>query len=319
MSTDRSSFRLAVHGGVGTIRKQDMTATQEEAYRAALTAALRAGYDVLAAGGPSVDAVTAAVVVLEDSPLFNAGRGAVFTDAGTNELDAALMDGRTLQAGAVANVTHIRNPITLARLVMAYSTHVMLCGAGAEAFAQLHAVEMVPERYFFTERRWSELQAAQAAEQRSDAGATTPPARRDTGHGTVGAVALDVHGNLAAGTSTGGTTNKRWGRIGDAPIIGAGTYATNAACAVSATGTGEFFIRNVVAYDICARMLYRAQPLATAATDVIMTTLAAQHGDGGLIAVDGAGNVAMPFNTEGMYRGYVGPDGRTVVKIYRDE
>jgi beta-aspartyl-peptidase (threonine type) len=311
---------LVVHGGAGTILRKDMTPAEDSAYRAAITAAIRAGYDVLSTGGTSVDAVTAVVIALEDSPLFNAGKGAVFTNAGTNELDAAIMDGRTLRAGAVTGVTHIRNPITLARLVMEKSRHVMLDGAGAEAFAELHGMPMVPQDYFFTQRRWDDLRKVQAAEETSGlAGMEAMRRQLNEHHGTVGAVALDVHGDLAAGTSTGGLTNKRWGRIGDSPIIGAGTYANNASCAVSATGTGEYFIRNVVAHDIGARVQYAGQSLENAADAVVMRELVAQHGDGGVIAVDKDGNIAMPFNTEGMYRGYVVPSGMITVKIYSDE
>lgn len=303
-SSPHPAFLLVVHGGAGTIRRADLTPADDSAYRSVMTQAIRAGYDVLHAGGSSLDAVTATITVLEDSPLFNAGKGAVFTNAGTIELDAALMDGTGLAAGAVAGVKHIKNPINLARLVMERSPHLLLAGAGAEAFATEQGVPLVPQSYFFTERRWKELERARAA----------PP----TEHGTVGAVALDRHGRLAAGTSTGGLTNKRWGRIGDSPIIGAGTYAS-ARCAVSGTGVGEYFIRNVVAYDICARMLYKGESVAEAADAVVMKKLVTQGGEGGVIALDRAGHFAMPFNSEGMYRGYVGPDGRIVVKIYGDE
>jgi len=281
-----------------------MTPAQDSAYRAALRQAIRAGSDVLRANGAALDAVAAAINVLEDSPLFNAGKGAVFTNAGTVELDAAIMDGTGLRAGAVAGVKHIKNPINLARLVMDKSAHVLLAGDGAEAFANEQGMPLVPQSYFYTERRRRELERAKAAQGKQ--------------HGTVGALALDQQGRIAAGTSTGGLANKRWGRIGDSPIIGAGTYA-NSGCAVSGTGVGEFFMRNVVAYDICARMLYRGESLAAAADSVIMGKLAAQGGDGGVIALDKDGHIAMPFNTEGMYRGYVGPDGNIVVKIYGDE
>ena len=302
----RPQFMLVVHGGAGTIRRQDMTPAQDSAYRATLTQAIRAGYDVLRGGGASLDAVTAVITVLEDSPLFNAGKGAVFTNAGTVELDAAIMDGSALRAGAVAGVKHIKNPITLARLVMERSPHVMLAGDGAEAFAKEQGVTLVPQSYFYTERRARELERIKAAE-----------AKRRT-QGTVGAAALDQQGRLAAGTSTGGTANKRWGRIGDSPIIGAGTYASDA-CAVSATGAGEYFIRNVVAHDICARLRYAHESLEQAAREVVLEELVAQHGDGGVIALDKDGHFTMPFNTEGMYRGSVGPDGQIVVKIYKDE
>ncbi len=296
-------FLLVVHGGAGTIRRAEMTPAQDSAYRAKLTQAIRAGYDVLRGGGTSLDAVIATITVLEESPLFNAGRGAVFTNAGTNELDAAIMDGASVRAGAVAGVQHIKHPIALARLVMERSAHVLLAGDGAEAFAKEQGMALVPRSYFFTQRRWDELQRAKAAVKV---------------HGTVGAVALDQAGRLAAGTSTGGLTNKRWGRIGDSPIIGAGTYASGS-CAVSGTGVGEYFMRNVVAYDICARMLYRGETLAAAADSVIMRKLVAQGGEGGVIALDRDGHFVMTFNSEGMYRGHVGPDGQIVVRIYRDE
>jgi beta-aspartyl-peptidase (threonine type) len=296
-------FLLVVHGGAGTIRRAEMTPAQDSAYRVKVTQALRAGYDVLRGGGTSLDAVIATITLLEESPLFNAGWGAVFTNAGTNELDAAIMDGASLRAGAVAGVRHIKHPIALARLVMERSGHVLLAGAGAEAFATEQGMALVPQSYFFTQRRWDELQRAKAAAKV---------------HGTVGAVALDQAGRLAAGTSTGGITNKRWGRIGDSPIIGAGTYAS-ASCAVSATGVGEYFMRNVVAHDICARVLYKGETLAAAADSVIMGKLVAQGGEGGVIALDRDGHFVMTFNSEGMYRGQVGPDGQIVVRIYRDE
>jgi L-asparaginase / beta-aspartyl-peptidase len=254
------------------------------------------------------------VIVMEDDSLFNAGRGAVFTAEGTNELDASIMDGRDLDAGAVAGVTRVRNPITLARLVMEESRHVMLAREGAETFGQEHGVELVPESYFYTERRWRALEQARDAER----GQSSAPAPQGLGLGTVGAVALDRDGNLAAGTSTGGMTNKRFGRIGDSPIIGAGTYASNDSCAVSATGHGEYFIRNVVAYDVCARLEYTGASLEDAAREVVMERLVEQGATGGIIAVDAHGNIAMPFNTEGMYRGTIGPDGRAVVRIWED-
>jgi L-asparaginase / beta-aspartyl-peptidase len=322
-----TGFGMVIHGGAGTITRGSMTAELEAQYRAALEEALQAGYAVLSGGGTSLDAVEAAVRILEDQPLFNAGRGAVFTSEGRNELDAAIMDGRTLQAGAIAGVTRVRNPISLARLVMERSPHVMMIREGAEVFGGEHDVEMVDPSYFFTENRWNSLRRALEAEGRPI------PARPDGANGqhdprvhdhdadhrfgTVGAVALDRHGNLAAATSTGGMTNKRFGRVGDVPIIGGGTYA-NPRCAVSATGHGEFFIRNVVAHDICARMEYMNIPLERAAHDVVMGRLVEQGGDGGIIAMDAQGNYTMPFNSAGMYRGYVGADGRTSVAIYRD-
>ncbi len=310
-------FLLVVHGGAGTIPRSEMTPRLEAAYRSTLAESLRAGHAVLAAEDTSVDAVNAAVNVLEDSPLFNAGRGAAFTSAGTNEMDAAIMEGRTLRAGAVAAVTHIRNPIDLARLVMERSSHVLLGGEGAEAFAREQGMELVPQSYFFTERRWESMRRARAAEE-----AGLPVARLgrpDERHGTVGAVALDVHGDLAAGTSTGGLTNKHPGRIGDSPIIGAGTYASNEGCAVSATGTGEDFMRGVVAYDICARVRYLGQSVREAAEHVVGRVLVERGGEGGVIALGRDGSFAAPFNTPGMYRGWTGPDGRITVHIYDDE
>ncbi len=302
----RPSFMLVVHGGAGSIARGDLTPPEDSAYRATLTEAIHRGYDVLRQGGASLDAVQAVITVLEDSPLFNAGKGAVLTNVGTVELDASIMDGGRLRAGAVAGVQHIKNPILLARLVMDRSPHVLLAGAGAEAFAKEQGMALVPQSYFYTERRRRELKRVQEAE------------HGERAHGTVGAVALDQAGRLAAGTSTGGIANKRWGRIGDSPIVGAGTYA-NDRCAVSGTGVGEYFIRNVTAHDICARMAYTGVSLEQAARDVVMTELARQGGDGGVIALDSDGRFTMPFNTEGMFRGYAGPDGQIVVKIYKDE
>lgn len=292
---------LVMHGGAGTITREDMTAEREAEYRAKLTEALTAGHAVLEGGGSALDAVVAAITILEDSPLFNAGKGAVFTADGTHSLDASIMDGATLQAGAVAGVTTVKNPITLARRVLEESQHVFLSGAGAEAFARAQGLEVVEPEYFYTEYRWQQLQRAQAEEVM----------------GTVGVVALDRAGTLAAGTSTGGTTNKRWGRIGDSPVIGAGTYAGEG-CGVSGTGLGEYFIRNVVAYDICARVRYQGVTLAEAAHGVIMERLEAQEPEtGGVIALDGAGHVVTTFNTPGMYRGWIGANGEAVTAIYR--
>jgi beta-aspartyl-peptidase (threonine type) len=303
---------LVVHGGAGVVRRE-MTAERERAARADLQQALAAGYAVLQSGGSSLDAVQQAIVVLEDSPLFNAGKGAVFNHDGKNELDASIMDGASLRAGAIANVHRIKNPIVLARAVLAQSEHVMLIGAGAEAFAASVGMELVDPAYFYTESRWQALQQAIEAERhaRNDAG-TTPH------HGTVGAVALDGHGNLAAGTSTGGMTNKRFGRVGDSPIIGAGTYA-DARCAVSATGWGEYFIRATVARDICARVEFRGDAIAAAADEVVLGVVPRLGGDGGVIALDRHGNIATPFNTDGMFRGFVDRAGTMHVAIYPDE
>jgi beta-aspartyl-peptidase (threonine type) len=307
-----TSTALVIHGGAGTMQRSDITPALERDIRAALDAALDAGDAVLKDGGAALDAVAAAVAVLEDSPHFNAGKGAVFTAEGRNELDAAIMDGATLRAGAVAGVRRIRNPIHLARAVMDRSKHVMLTGDGAEAFARSVGIDLVKPRYFHTERRWQQLQDARA---RESAGAQLLPASAN--FGTVGAVARDVHGHLAAATSTGGMTNKRWGRVGDAPIIGAGTYA-NARCGVSATGWGEFFIRLSVAHDICARMEYRGDSIGTASNDVVMMRVPDLGGDGGVIAMDADGNIAMPFNTGGMYRAWINTDGTRGTAIFRD-
>ncbi|MGV3523235.1 MAG: isoaspartyl peptidase/L-asparaginase family protein [Candidatus Sericytochromatia bacterium] len=297
---------LAIHGGAGTWEKVKMTPERRKTYEHDLTQALQAGYAVLKTGGSSLDAVEASVRVLEDSPLFNAGKGAVFTHDGTHELDASIMDGKTLAAGAVAGVKHIRNPISLARAVMEKSPHVLLAGSGAEAFAQSQGFALVEGSYFDTPEKWQLLQEVQAEEAKAKV------------RGTVGAVALDRAGNLAAATSTGGMTNKRWGRVGDSPIIGAGTYANNATCAVSATGHGEYFIRSVVAHDISALMAYGKLSLKAAADEVVMRKLKDLGGEGGVIAVDRQGNVTTPFNTEGMYRGWVTREGQLQVKIYNE-
>ena len=303
---------LVIHGGAGTMSRKELTPEREHAIRAAMDQALDAGNAVLKSGGSSRDAVTAVIVILEDSPYFNAGKGAVFNHDGINELDASIMDGATLEAGAVAGVHRVKNPILLARAVMEKSRHVMLVGDGAEAFGKsIGGIEFVDPAYFRTEERWKQLQDAKAEEA---AGAIKPPSAH---FGTVGAVALDSHGHLAAATSTGGMTNKKWGRVGDSPIIGAGTYAI-ADCAVSGTGWGEFFIRLNVASDICARVAYRGDSLAKAADDVVMQRVPALGGDGGAIAMDAHGNIAMPFNTEGMYRGWINPDGTRGTAIYKD-
>jgi beta-aspartyl-peptidase (threonine type) len=301
---------IAIHGGAGVISRSSMTAENEQAYQADLGRALDAGYEVLEKGGSSLDAVVAAVKLLEDSPLFNAGKGAVFSHAGINELDAAIMDGATHKAGAVAGVRHVRNPIELARMVMERTPHVLLAGEGAEEFALEQGVSLVPGSYFFTERRWKQLEEAQKSEQ-------TASLDEDIGYfGTVGAVARDRSGNLAAATSTGGMTNKRWGRIGDSPIIGAGTYADNATCAVSATGSGEYFMRAVVAHEICARVRFSGVSAAQAARDVIHGRLKDIGGDGGVIVVDGRGALALEFNTEGMFRAARDSAGRRETAIY---
>ena len=320
---DMSKITLVIHGGAGTITRANMTPEKEKAYQAALQQALQAGYDVLKKGGASLDAVEAAIHVMEESPLFNAGKGAVFTNEGKNELDAAVMDGKTLKAGAVAGVTVVKSPISLARKVMEASEHVMLTGRGAEQFAKEKGLEIVNPSYFYTETRYQQLQNAKKEEKvqldhSGDKGSLDEHIFTEgKKYGTVGAVALDAYGNLAAGTSTGGMTNKRWNRVGDAPIIGAGTYANNQTCAVSATGHGEYFIRSVVSYDISALMEYKGLSVQQAADEVVMKKLVERGGEGGVIAVDAKGNVAMPFNSEGMYRGFVKADGKPTVLIYK--
>lgn len=302
---------IVVHGGAGDFTLESIR-DREPGMRAALNAALVAGHQVLAAGGTSLDAVEAAVVVLEDAPEFNAGRGAVFTHAGTNELDASIMDGQTMKAGAVAGVKRVKNPIRLARLVMDQSPHVLLIGDGAEAFATEQGVELVPESYFRTELRWQQLQRALEQEGRPGA-AIRSPDDADAYVGTVGAVALDQAGHLAVATSTGGTTNKRVGRVGDSPIIGAGSYANNRSCAISATGVGEYFVRYTVAHDICARVEYAGVGVQEAADAVVQDVLKAAGGAGGVIGLDRHGNMAISFNTTGMSRGYMGDDGKPAV------
>ncbi|MCI0487174.1 MAG: isoaspartyl peptidase/L-asparaginase [Blastocatellia bacterium] len=319
-------FGIAIHGGAGTILRGNLTPELERSYNAKLEESLLAGYEVLKKGGSSLDAVEAAIRVMEDSPLFNAGKGVVFTSEGTNEMDASIMNGKTLEAGAIAGVKRVKNPISLARLVMEKSPHVMMTGEGAEAFAKQHGVEMAGKDYFYTERRWKELQRAKEEEKREEKKKDDKPGEKngpdassvDRKHGTVGCVALDKEGNLAAGTSTGGMTNKRFGRVGDAPIIGAGTYANNLTCAVSSTGHGEYFIRSVVAHDISALIEYKGMSLKEAADMVVMDKLVKLGATGGVIALDKDGNVAMPFNTPGMYRAYTDANGKPVVKIYKD-
>src|SRR6202171_893585 len=298
LSDQRNSskmFGLAIHGGAGTLPRAETTGEGELKYRAGLAAAVDAGYAVLQGRGTSLDAVSRAVMVLEDNPLFNAGLGSVFTLDGHNELDAAIMDGRTLKAGAVCGVTHIKNPIDLARTVMEHSEYVMLSGAGAEEFALSRGVALVPRSYFHTPERWRQLQ-------RLRGGDTGLSALTISHVGTVGAVALDHDGRLAAATSTGGMTGKRYNRIGDSPIIGAGTYADDRSCAVSPTGHGEIFIRAAVAHDICARMRFGGRTLGEAVREVVFEELPVLRGEGGVIVIDGAGEIVMEFNSEGMFR-----------------
>lgn len=309
MNKLRPDYALVIHGGAGTILREHLTPEKEAEYTAALNAALDIGEAILKGGGNSLDAVEQTIMFLEDSPLFNAGKGAVFTHDGKNELDASLMDGATRNAGAIGGVTTVKNPIRAARAVMEQSEHVMLTGEGAEAFAREQGLEIVPPEYFFTQNRWDALQRALQAEDKKS-GARFP--NPDYKYGTVGCVALDKQGNIVAGTSTGGMTNKRYNRIGDAPIIGAGTYANNATCGVSCTGHGEYFIRYAVAYDVNALMEYKEMSLQEATNYIIQEKLKAAGGSGGLVALDKEGNVAMPFNTPGMYRGYAKPGERKV-------
>jgi len=302
-AVSKQDWAIVIHGGAGAMSTENLSPELDREYRAALTDALNAGKKILAEGGTALDAAEQTVRLMEDNPLFNAGKGAVFTHEGRNELDAAIMDGSNLAAGAVAGVTDIRNPITAARTVMTNSPHVMLTGAGASQFAKEQGLEIVPPSYFYTDRRFNELQEV---------------LKRDK-NGTVGCCALDRQGNLAAATSTGGMTNKRYNRIGDAPIIGAGTYANNNTCAVSATGHGEFFIRWTVAHDISALMEYKGLSLKEASELVVNDKLVKAGGSGGVICVDRLGNVSMPFNSKGMFRGFATADGKEGVFIFRDE
>ena len=299
-SKDESvEFSIAIHGGAGTITRKNMTPGKENAYRSKLKETLNVGYSILNKGGTSLDAVEATIRIMENSELFNAGKGAVFTNAGTNELDASIMDGRNLKAGAVARVKTVKNPISAARKVMEETWHVMLSGDGADKFAKEQGLDIVDPSYFYTQRRWDSLKKIQVEK-----------------HGTVGCVALDKHGNLAAGTSTGGLTNKRWGRVGDSPIIGAGTYANNQTCAVSGTGQGEYFIRGNVAYDVSAFMEYKGKSVGEAAQNVIRK-LSDMGGNGGIITMDSKGNISMPFNTAGMYRGFRKAGQAAEIFIYK--
>lgn len=317
-------FAIAIHGGAGTIKPSYFTPEKEQAYRDKLAQAVDAGYAVLAKGGSSLDAVTTAINVLENSPFFNAGIGAVYTHNEQHEMDASIMDGQTMNAGAVAGVKHIKNPIDLARLVMDKSVHVMLYGEGAEEFALTQGVSLVANESFDTQHRYQALQRAKAKMEQAkleDKDHLVAHSDLDTEYkvGTVGAVALDKQGNISAGTSTGGMTNKRYGRIGDAPIIGAGTYAENGVCAVSATGHGEFFIRYQVAGDICAKVKYQQKSIIQAADEVINQRLITAGGMGGVIAIDHRGNIATPFNTDGMYRATRKSGEQAQVMIWRDK
>jgi len=312
MNVERQEYALAIHGGAGTILKKNMTPEKEAAYIAKLNEALDAGEAILKKGGSSQDAVCAAIMVMEDSPLFNAGKGAVFNNAGKNELDASFMEGKKMNAGAVGGLTNVKNPILAARAVMSNSEHVLLTSVGAEQFAKEQGIEIVDPKYFYTERRWESLKRARAEEK-------VELSEDEAGNkkmGTVGCVALDKNGNLTAGTSTGGMTNKKYNRFGDVPIIGAGTYANNETCAVSCTGHGEYFIRWAVAHDISAMMEYKNVDLETAGNAVINEKLVKVGGSGGAVCVDKNGNVSMPFNSKGMYRGFIKANGEREVLIY---
>jgi beta-aspartyl-peptidase (threonine type) len=306
-------YAIAIHGGAGTITRASMTAEKEAAYREMLASALAEAEAILQSKGTAINAAEVAVKLLEDSDLFNAGRGSVFTHEGTHEMDASIMDGRACMAGAVAGISNVKNPIALARLVMEKSEHVFLIGAGAEAFAKMHGAEIVHPSYFSTRFRKEQLLKIRDTNRtqldHSDEGSKK--------YGTVGAVALDTMGNLAAATSTGGITNKRYGRVGDTPIIGAGTYAQNGICAVSTTGWGEFFLRGLAAYDVAAMMKYGGSSLKAAAEKVIFESIPKLGGDGGLIAIDSHGNIVMPFNTEGMYRAAASSEGEVILEIYK--
>ena len=324
-------WAIVMHGGAGVIERSSMSPEAERDYRAGMNEAITAAGAALDKGGSATDAVLAALELLEDNPLFNAGRGAVFAADGTNQLDAAIMDGATMKAGAVADVQRTRHPIALARAVMDQSPNVMMIGPGADAFAAHVGLEQVPPSFFFTERRWQslekELKAKGMPVPQRPAGAPPAPAaplvffEQPDAHkyGTVGIAVLDTHGNIAAGTSTGGVTAKQWNRVGDSPVIGAGTYASNSSCAVSTTGTGEYFIRLTVARTICALVEYKHMPLQAAVDDVVQRQLAAIHGDGGVIAITPDGQMAWSFNTPGMFRAKLVEGGTPQIGIYRDE
>ena len=318
-----NEFAIIIHGGAGTILKENMTPEKEEAYKNKLTEAIKIGYTILEKGGTSIDAVEQTIHVLENSPLFNAGKGAVFTHEETNELDASIMTGNNLNAGAVAGVKNVKNPISLARKVMENSPHVLLSGSGATVFAKEQGLEIVDSSYFFTENRFKSLQRIKEKTKtqldHDEKSAFYDPEIKDSKFGTVGCVALDKNGNITAGTSTGGMTNKRWNRIGDSPIIGSGTYANNNTCGVSSTGWGEYFIRAQVAHDISAMMEYKNFMLKEATEEVIQHKLTALGGTGGVIALDKNGNMVFEFNTAGMYRASMNDKGELVVKVYKED
>lgn len=324
IGVNAQKYVLLIHGGAGSLKPGMVSAEREAAYRKGLQNALDAGNKILKAGGASIDAVEAAIKVLEDDSLFNAGRGAVFTSEGKNELDASIMDGKSLKAGAVAGVTTVKNPISAARAVMDKSPHVMMAGKGAEKFAKEKGCTIVAPSYFHTVEQYNTLQDVQRSERKQKGGdkgngSLNQPGNRDWKYGTVGAVALDIHGNLAAGTSTGGMTNKSFGRIGDSPVIGAGTYADNKSGAISCTGWGEYFIRLVMAKSICDRVELAKMSLDDAAKEMMMHKLSELGGDGGMIGLDKEGNIVNYFNTAGMFRAYVKWNGETAVKMYKGE
>ena len=321
--TKQNEFAIIIHGGAGTILKKNMSDEKEAAYKAKLEEAIKVGHTILKNGGTSADAVMRTIQVMEESPLFNAGKGAVFTHEETNELDASFMDGKTLNAGAVAGVTNVKSPIELAIKIMTDSDHVMLSGKGASVFAKEKGLEIVDPSYFYTERRFKSLQRIKNRNKteldHDDKKAAFYDADiKNAKFGTVGCVALDKSGNISAGTSTGGMTNKRWGRIGDSPVIGSGTYANNLTCGVSSTGWGEYFIRSQVAYDISAQMEYQNKTLKEATTDVIQNKLTKLGGTGGVVALDKKGNMSFEFNTAGMYRASMNDKGDLIVKIYKE-
>ncbi|MBV6480097.1 MAG: Isoaspartyl peptidase [Ignavibacteria bacterium] len=314
-----SKFCIAIHGGAGTILKSKMTPEKEELYRKSLETALITGYDVLKNNGNAVDAVEQAVIAMEDNPLFNAGKGSVFTNNGDHKMDASIMNGSNLKAGCAASVSNVKNPVALARKIMEKSNHVLLAGKGAEDFAKSEALKFESDKYFFTEFRYKQYQNALKSENvyLDHSVIEDDNSGVDKKFGTVGAVALDNSGNLAAATSTGGMTNVKFGRIGDSPVIGAGTYADNNTCAVSCTGDGEYFLRALTAFDVSALMQYKGLSLEEACKEAVFNKLAALGGSGGLIAVDSAGNISMVFNSEGMYRGYIDMNGKMEIGIFK--
>ena len=322
LNHQKNKFAIIIHGGAGTILQKNMSTEKEEAYKSKLEEAVKAGYAILKKGGSSTEAVEKTIHVMENSPLFNAGKGAVFTNAETNEMDASIMEGATLNAGAVAGVRTVKNPITAAIEVMNNSNHVLLSGNGADIFAKEKGLEIVQPEYFYTERRFKSLQRIKDKEKteldHDEKTAFYDEDIKNSKFGTVGCVALDKNGNITAGTSTGGMTNKRWNRIGDSPIIGAGTYANNNTCGVSSTGWGEYFIRGNVAYDISAQMEYKGISLKEATHDVIQNKLTKLGGTGGIVALDKNGNMSFEFNTAGMYRASMNDQGELVVKIYKE-